>query len=191
MKVIKKFKKLSKKYKIISIVAVIAIFAVITILILSSIKTPEKSKTISKKSTLSSEAASVSGSDAQRISASPSSGQLIYEQQETYYSPASKTPKFIYVTSEYRDERLIELNDQVVQDLKDSKQIDDNTRSYSINYFSNKTVANNYFKKIKDSNTSDSDKNILVSGYIAKTTFSQNPKLNLFVKISTAKILKK
>ena len=190
MSVKKKVIKHIHKHKNIFIIVTVIFIAIITVLILSQIISVKKPIKTVKKSVFTSEAKVVGGTDAERTEASPSSGQLMYEQQETYYSEGSKTPKFIYVTSEYRDDRLIALNDQVVIDLKNTKQINDNTKSYSINYFNNKAIANSYFSKINDPNTSDNDKATLMSGYIAKTTYSVNPKINQIIKMTTAKILK-
>lgn len=181
-----------RKHKVISIILSVILVLIISISIALIIPrrdtTPKPKKLIS---TLTSKTSSATGVDeTSKLDSSPSSGPLQYEALDTYYSPNSKIPKFIYVTSEYRDERLIELNDQVISELKSSKKIDDTTTSYSINYFNDKGLAQIYFDRVSSKTTSSSDKQILKNSYIASYIYSQKLDMNRLTKMQSLLVIK-
>lgn len=122
---------------------------------------------------------------------SPSAGDLQYKSIKTYYRDGSKIPKFIYYTPEYRDDRLASLNDQIISELKLSKKVNDKTSAYSIDYFNDIDLAEIYFQKITDTNTSLADKQVLKNTYVASYMFSKKLKMNQLIKAHTSIVLKK
>lgn len=126
--------------------------------------------------------------DTQRQADSPESGPLDYRFIMTINNSGKGT--YIYVTKEFRDERLIILNDQVLSELKNDGKISESTKSYMISYFSDETTAVTYFSKINDKSLSTNDRLKLKDAYIASMTYEKALGLNVLIKISTAKILK-
>ena len=129
--------------------------------------------------------------EAERQANSPESGPLDYQFVSTYKNTNSDNITYIYTTTEYRDDRLIELNNQVISDLIADEKINDQTQSYSISYFNNLEVAYSYFDKINNNSLSTHDRVILKDSYIASMAYSKKLSLNFFIKISNAKILKR
>lgn len=120
----------------------------------------------------------------------PSTGPLHSEKIATYYSAGSSSPKFIYFTNERRDDRIIELTDQIIADLKASGQITDKTTTYSIDYFNDKTVAGTYFQKVNNPKTTTEEKLQLKVSYIATMVYAKNLGFHHIIRISTAKTIK-
>ncbi len=178
--------RMTRRHKIVLAIIILLILAITTTIVLCFLvpRLGNKSKAEPLISTLTNKRTDAnSASDAARVAASPSSGPLEYKAQDTYYNAGSKIPKFVYSTSEYRDERLIELNDQIISDLKAAKKITDDTTSYSINYFNDEDLAKIYFVKMADKATSSTDRTILENSHIATYTYSQKLKMNHLVKM--------
>jgi len=122
---------------------------------------------------------------------SPESGPLDYQFVSTYNNATSDNITYIYTTTEYRDDRLIELNNQVISDLIADEKINDQTQSYSVSYFNNREIAYSYLDKVDNNSLSTHDKLILKDSYIASMTYSKKLKLNFLIKIGNANILKR
>lgn len=127
---------------------------------------------------------------AAKLAAAPSSGSLQYKFESTYTLPGSKSLKFNYYTTEYDDNRIIEMNDKVILELKKQGKIKDDTDSYSINYFSDEQVAKTYFVKLADKKTTDSDKKTMRKKYTATYVFSKAVGFDYIVKPDSAQIIK-
>lgn len=121
---------------------------------------------------------------------SPSSGPLQYEKVATYFAVGSSSPKFIYFTSERRDNRLIELTDQIIAELKINGQITEQTNSYTIAYFNDKTVASTYFPKVSDPKITTDERLKLKVNYIATMAYVKSFGFSQLIRVSTAKIIK-
>lgn len=126
-----------------------------------------------------------------KLSNAPNSGKPKYEFIDTYITPNRKTTQFIYYTVEFDDDRIIEMTDNILVDLKKSEKIDKDTNSFSISYFDDKDVARSYFKKIDNKKTPDSERFAMRKNYIATYVFSKDIDFSYIIKISSAKIIKK
>lgn len=180
-------------HKVVAAVITVISVAAITMLVLyvviptvkMSIKSAVKSTKPGPSVVLSSEA------ETKLQSKSPADGPLQYEYLMTYKISDDSSPKFIYFTTERRDERLIELNEQIINDLKNTGKITEQTDSYSIDYFNDKNVAKRYFTDVNDPKTTVEGKLRLKESYIASMAYAKNVGLNMLISISTAKIIKK
>ncbi len=128
--------------------------------------------------------------NAAKLAAAPTSGPLQYSAVTTFNNPGSKSPKFVYYTTEYVDDRLIALNDKIITELKAAKKVNESTNSYSISYFDNKKVAKEYFEKLADKTTSPKDKSLMQKSYIATYVYSKQIGFSYVIKIGNSKIIK-
>lgn len=152
----------------------------------------DKQKTITKISEKDTGTVIITAeAEAEKQANSPESGPLDYQFVSTYNNATSNNVTYIYTTTEYRDDRLIELNNQVISDLIADEKINDQTQSYSIGYFNNREIAYSYFDKVNNSSLSTHDKLTLKDNYIASMTYSKKLGLNMLVKLANAKIIKK
>ena len=187
----KNIKKILTSKKFIFIACSVIIVIGICLFLLIPKKTAQTKKTETVKTAIKPSPVVLSDKDEKIAeSNSPTSGPLQYEYIDTYYSDGSKTPKFLYYTTERTDDRLINLNDAIIVDLKKSGKIDDNTPSYSIDMFNDKTIAKMYFSMVNNAITT-AEKLKLKNNYIAQYAFNKALKLKMLIKISTAKILRK
>ncbi len=189
IKVVRHIHKHKKKTALLFVIIVALITATSLCIIIPKNKTQNK-KTVSTNKQLIYKKTENNSVENLSLNA-PTSGDLQYELVKTYYAGGSKAPRFIYYTPEFLDDRLIELNDLIIADLKQQGLIDENTKSYNIDYFNDKKVATIYFEKINDSKTSASEKLKLVGSYIAFMSFSKSPNVNQLFKISETQIIKK
>lgn len=119
----------------------------------------------------------------------PSSGPLAYEFVNTYRSPSGGSARYMYYSPELLDDRLIELNDLILAQLRESGKITDQTMAFSIDYFNNKLSASNYFVKISDPKTPKAERLSLISSYTASMVYSKSPKINQLIKMGSATVL--
>lgn len=188
--IINKLTKIPKQRRLLSIAIVLASSTLTIGICLLIIKVSTKADTSDDSKRYSSPTIITEEAELKIQESSPSAGPLQFEPTPFIYSSDESSQKFIYTTKERRDNRLVELNDQILAELRKIGQIDDQTKSFTIDYFNDATVAKEYFVKVNDQETTIEEKLKLKENYIASMAYSKTTGINHLIRISTAKIIK-
>ncbi len=125
-----------------------------------------------------------------QLGSAPTTGKLTY-QVITPLPKSSLVPSRITVlTPEKTAERLIAINDEILQRLKADNLLTDRTVSFFIDYFDDKKIANSYFSDQSNKSLSLERKQDIQLHYAAVYIYNKEAKTQRLFHLVTSKVIK-
>lgn len=114
-----------------------------------------------------------------------------YQFMNSYGSDKQSGQRFAYYTTATTNDELSQVNDAVVDSLRQSGKIDDQTKSYYIDYFSTEAAAKDYYNIAYSKTSSNQDKLKYIAYYIACMQYYPGLQINQLVRMPYAQTIKK
>lgn len=97
---------------------------------------------------------------------------------------------YIYYTNITDDANLIKFTDEILAQLKAEGKITDETKSYYIDFFSDKVVAKDYFTVMQEKDITTGKRLAHLPYYFARLQYYKNMNLNHLVRLPSNKTIK-